>query len=135
MIVFSPESPSSQTSVIEKLPFQLIKLEIWHLLLSHFIHPLSLSPICSTFQMFQISTILPIITSHLTWILTSSPALCIFFPILSIHRYENIVSKSFFLIKSFYSKTTNGLSAIYRVKLKFLRLLWRLFRPILLIHT
>lgn len=97
MIVFFPESPSSQISVIEKLSFQLIKLEIWQLLLSHFIHPLSLSPIFSTFEMFQISTILPIpsITSRLTWILTSSPTLYIFFQFI-LHTGTKIMYPSHF---------------------------------------
>lgn len=97
MIVFPPESPSSKISVIEKLSFQLIKLEIWQLLLSHLIHPLSLSPIFSTFEMFQISTILPIpsITSRLTWILTSSPTLCIFFQFI-LHTDTKIMYLSHF---------------------------------------
>lgn len=69
-LFFPSESPSFQIPIIEKLSFQLVRLEIWHLLLSHFIHPLSFNPICSTFKIFEISTILSI-PSPLFWFLSS----------------------------------------------------------------
>lgn len=124
-LFFPSESPSFQIPIIEKLSFQLVRLEIWHLLLSHFIHPLSFNPICSTFKIFEISTILSIPSPLSHYILLEYylvPLPYAFFFQFMLYTATKIMWLSCFLIMSFYSKTINGLSATYKIKLKYLRL-------------
>lgn len=67
------------------------------------------------FYIWNVSNIsnpsLPALVSRFTWMLTSWPALCIFFPIHYTQWDQNNVPKSFFLIMFSCSKATNDISA------------------------